>query len=51
MNYTFDSEGNINNRQAALTEIERIERDIQTEEDPIKVQSMQSRWNYLMTVC
>jgi hypothetical protein len=50
MNYTFDSEGNINNRQAALKEIERIERDIQTEEDPIKVQSMQSRWNYLMTV-
>jgi len=50
MNYTFDREGNINNRQAALKEIERIERDIQTEEDPIKVQSMQSRWNYLMTV-
>ena len=51
MNYTFDREGNINNRQAALKEIERIETEIQTEEDPIKLSQMQSRWNYLMTVC
>lgn len=51
MNYTFDSEGNIQNRQEALKEIERIERDIQTEEDPQELQRMQSRWNYLMTVC
>ena len=50
MNYTFDREGNINNRQAALKEIERIEREIQTEDDPRELQSMQSRWNYLMTV-
>ena len=50
MNYTFDSEGNINNRQAALAEIERIEREIQTETDPMAIMVMQAKWNYLMTV-
>ena len=48
--YEFDAEGNIQDRQGALKEIEEIERTIESEEDPAEIQHMQSRWNYLMSV-
>ena len=48
--YKFDEDGNIRDRQSALREIERIEQDIETEEDPAERQRMQSRWHYLMSV-
>ena len=48
--YGFDAEGNIQDRQGALKEIEEIETTIDEQTDPDTIREMQSRWNYLMTM-